>query len=91
MRLYEAPWGLEVVSAKALKGFGGRGMLEPAEDHDGNIWGVVHTVRSAGAIYVLHVFRMKAKRRAALRYVGRWNGSRVFTRETRRSWALRTR
>ena len=61
MALYEAQRGLESASAKALKGFGGRDILEVVEDHDGTAWRAVYTVRFRGAIYVLHAFQKKSK------------------------------
>ena len=48
-------------SVKALKGFGGRGVLEivaPAEDAT---YRAVYTVRLINAIYVLHAFQKKSK------------------------------
>jgi hypothetical protein len=48
--LYQAQCGQEPVSAKALKGFRGRGVLEVVEDFDGNIYRAVYTVRFAGLI-----------------------------------------
>ena len=46
---------------KPLKGFGGAGVLEVVEDHDGNTFRAVYTVRFATAVYVLHAFQKKAK------------------------------
>jgi phage-related protein len=57
--------GLEPPSAKALKGFGGRSVLELVEDHAGSTYRAVYTVRFAGAVYVLHAFQKKAKRGVA--------------------------
>jgi|SRR5215213_1582743 len=48
--------------AKALKGFGGAGVLEVVEDHKGNSYRAVDTVKFAGVIYVLHAFQKKSKR-----------------------------
>ena len=48
--------------AKALKGFGGAGVLELIEDDEGGTYRAVYTVRYATAIYVLHVFQKKSKR-----------------------------
>lgn len=36
-------------------------MLEVVENHDGNTYRAVYTVRLAGRVYVLHVFQKKAK------------------------------
>lgn len=59
--LHEAQRGAEPVSAKALKGFGGRGVLELIEDFDGNTYRAVYTVRFPGAVYVLRAFQKKSK------------------------------
>lgn len=48
--------------AKMLRGFGGAGVLEVVEDHDGRTYRAAYTVRLAGRIYVLHVFEKKSKR-----------------------------
>ena len=60
--LHQAQCGDEPISAKALKGFGGRGILEIIEDFDGNAYRVVYTVRFSGLIYVLHAFQKKSKK-----------------------------
>jgi phage-related protein len=52
--LHEVQCGGEPISAKALKGFGGRAVLEIIEDFDGDTF--------RGVIYVLHVFQKKAKK-----------------------------
>jgi len=41
------------------------GVLEVVEDHDGNAYRAVYTVRLAGAVYVLHAFHKKSKKGAA--------------------------
>ena len=48
-------------SAKPLKGFGGAGVLEIVEDHRGDTYRAVYTVRFAEFIYVLHSFMKKSK------------------------------
>jgi len=45
-----------------LKGFGGASVLEIVEDHDGNTYRAVYTVRFAEAVYVLHAFQKKSKK-----------------------------
>ena len=60
--LYEAQKGNKHPNAKPLHGFGGAGVLEVVEDHDGNAYRAVYTVRLAGRVYVLHVFQKKSKR-----------------------------
>ena len=59
--LYQVQCGDEPEAAKALKGFGGRGVLEIVEDSDGNTYRAVYTVRFAGAVYVLRAFQKKSK------------------------------
>lgn len=49
-------------SAKPLRGFGGAGVLEIIESHQGDTYRAVYTVRFAEAIYVLHCFKKKSKR-----------------------------
>jgi len=46
--------------AKPLKGFGGAGVLEVVEDHQGDTYRAVYTVRYASAVYVLHCFQKKS-------------------------------
>jgi len=59
--LYEAQKGNKHPSAKPLHGFGGAGVLEVIEDHHGNTYRAVYTVRLVGRVYVLHAFQKKAK------------------------------
>ncbi len=63
--LHFAQAGDKHPSAKPLKGFGGAGVLEVVEDHDGETYRAVYTVKLDEVVYVLHVFQKKAKRRAA--------------------------
>jgi len=49
-------------AAKALKGFGGRGVLEVVDDFDGDTYRTVYTVKFTGVIYVLHAFQKKSKK-----------------------------
>lgn len=58
----DAQLGLEHPAAKALKGFGGRIVLEIVDDHDGNTYRAIYTVRLAGIVYVLHAFQKKSKK-----------------------------
>ena len=58
----DAQNGDEHPRAKALKGFGGRSVLEIVDDDDGNTYRAIYTVRFAGVIYVLHAFQKKSKR-----------------------------
>lgn len=47
--------------AKPLKGIG-PGILEIVENHDGDTYRAVYTVKFKQAIYVLHVFQKKSKK-----------------------------
>jgi len=59
--LYQAQIGRKADAAGPLKGFGGAGVLEIVEDSDRRTYRAVYTVRSAGAVYVLHVFQKKSR------------------------------
>jgi phage-related protein len=59
--LYIAQRGGKHADTKPLRGFGGAGILEIVEDHAGETYRAVYTVRLAGRIYVLHVFQKKSK------------------------------
>ena len=48
-------------AAKALKGFGGAGVLEVVEDDVGGTYRAVYTVKFAEAVFVLHCFQKKSK------------------------------
>jgi phage-related protein len=54
--------GNEPLAAKALKGFGGRTVLELIDDFDSDTYRALYTVRFAGVVYVLHAFQKKAKK-----------------------------
>lgn len=60
--LYVAQQGGKHPDAKPLRGFGGAGVVEIVEDHHGDTYRAVYTVRLAGRIYVLHSFQKKSKR-----------------------------
>lgn len=47
--------------AKAMSGFGSASVLEVVEDHRGNTFRAVYTVKFAGWVYVLHCFQKKSK------------------------------
>jgi phage-related protein len=49
-------------AARPLKGFGGAGVLEIVEDHEGDTYRAVYTVKYAEAVYVLHAFQKKSHR-----------------------------
>jgi phage-related protein len=57
--LYVAQRGEQPLHAKRLKGELG-GLIEIAEDFDGNAYRAVYTLKLRGAIYVLHVFQKKS-------------------------------
>jgi phage-related protein len=60
--LYAVQLGETPPDAKPLKGLGGAGVLELIEDHRGNTYRAIYTVRFATRIYVLHAFQKKSKR-----------------------------
>jgi len=60
--LWQAQRGGKHKAAKVLKGFGGAGVLEVVEDHDGETYRAVYTVKMAGVVYVLHAFQKKSKK-----------------------------
>jgi phage-related protein len=60
--LYAAQCGEEYPSVKALKGFGGRSVLEIVADHDGDTFRAVYMVRFRNVLYVLHTFQKKSKK-----------------------------
>ena len=60
--LHEVQEGGEPGAAKALRGFGGRAVLELVDDFDGDTFRTVYAVRFAGIVYVLHAFQKKAKK-----------------------------
>jgi phage-related protein len=60
--LHFAQMGDTHSSAKPLKGFGGAGVLEIVEDHDGSTYRAVYTVKFSDA--VLHAFQKKSRKGA---------------------------
>lgn len=60
--LNEVQRGGEPLAAKALRGFGGRAVLELVDDFDSDTYRAVYSVRFAGVVYVLHTFQKKAKK-----------------------------
>jgi phage-related protein len=60
--LHLAQAGEKPANAKPLRGFGGAGILEVVESHDGNAFRAVYTVKFAKAVFVLHAFQKKATR-----------------------------
>lgn len=62
--LYQAQKGGKHVVAKPLKGFGGGGVLEIVDNHEGNTFRAVYTIKFAGVVYVLDAFQKKSKKGA---------------------------
>ncbi|MBV8667050.1 MAG: type II toxin-antitoxin system RelE/ParE family toxin [Burkholderiaceae bacterium] len=58
--LHLAQAGGKHEQSKPLKGFGGAGVLEVVEDHKGDTYRAVYTVRFKSALYVLHCFQKKS-------------------------------
>ena len=56
-----AQFGGKHPAAKPWKGEG-PGVLEVVEDHDGNTYRAVYTVRFRWAVYVLHCFQKKSRK-----------------------------
>ena len=59
--LWEAQKGGKAPWAKPLRGYGGTGLVEIIDDHDGDTYRAVYTVRFEGFVYVLHAFQKKSK------------------------------
>lgn len=60
--LYMAQIGRMHGSSKPLKGFGGAGVVEIVDDHQGDTYRAVYTVKFDSAVYVLHAFQKKSKK-----------------------------
>jgi len=60
--LHLAQTGKKHDQTKPLKGFGGAGVLEVVEDHMGDTFRAVYTVKLANRVYVLHCFQKKSTR-----------------------------
>ena len=58
--LYLAQTGGKHPDAKPLHGFGGAGVLEVVEEHKGNAYRAVYTVKFGQAVYALHAFQKKS-------------------------------
>ena len=59
--LHLAQTGQKHEQAKPIKGFGGASVLEVVEDHMGDTYRAVYTVRIGDAVYVLHCFQKKSR------------------------------
>ena len=60
--LFVAQCGGKHEKAKVLSGFGSAGIVEIVNDHRGDTFRTIYTVRFASAIYVLHAFQKKSKK-----------------------------
>lgn len=60
--LFVAQRGGRHRKVKTLKGYGGGSVVEIVEDHDGDTFRTIYTVRFASAVYVLHAFQKKSKK-----------------------------
>jgi len=60
--LLDAQFGGTPHNAKVLRGFGGAGVLEIVEDHRGDTYRAVYTVKLGGTVYVLHAFQKKSQK-----------------------------
>lgn len=60
--LFWAQLGAKHPDATPLKGFGDAQIIEIAENHDGDTYRAVYTVRIEGVVYVLHAFQKKSKK-----------------------------
>jgi phage-related protein len=58
--LHLAQSGKKHDQAKPLKGFGGASVLDVVEDHMGDAYRAVYTVKIAEKVYVLHCFQKKS-------------------------------
>ena len=59
--LFLAQSGRRHRKAKTLKGTGDAGVVEIVDDHRGDTFRAVYTVRFASVVYVLHAFQKKSK------------------------------
>ena len=59
--LFQAQLGKRHRNAKTLSGFGGAGVVEIVDDHRGDAYRTVYTVRFASSVYVMHAFQKKSK------------------------------
>ena len=62
--LYLAQCGRRHAQCKTLRGSGDGSVIEIVEDHVGNSYRAVYTVRFSAAVFVLHVFQKKSKKGA---------------------------
>ena len=60
--LFIAQAGGRHPKAKIFKGTGNAGVVEVVDDHRGDTYRTLYTVRFASAVYVLHAFQKKSKK-----------------------------
>ncbi len=60
--LYQAQIGKHPDIGKPLTGFGGASVIELVQDHRGDTFRAVYTVKFADVIIVLHAFQKKSKK-----------------------------
>jgi len=60
--LHLAQCGEKAPSAKPLADFKGASVLEICDDHAGDTYRAIYTVRFSEAVYVLHAFQKKSKK-----------------------------
>jgi phage-related protein len=60
--LFVAQQGGRAPNVKTLQGFGGGGVVELAEEFDGDAYRCVYTTKVKDVIVVLHAFQKKSKR-----------------------------
>lgn len=60
--LYQAQMGDHPDIGKTLSGFGGASVVELLQDHKGDTFRAVYTVKFPSAIIVLHAFQKKSKK-----------------------------
>ena len=63
--LFRAQEGKCPSTAKPMKGFVGASVLEIVEEHQGDAYRAVYTVRFSKVVYVLHAFQKKSKKGVA--------------------------
>jgi phage-related protein len=60
--LFQAQVGGRHRKAKTLKGAGDAGVIEIVDDHRGDTFRTIYTVRFASTLYVLHAFQKKSNK-----------------------------
>ncbi|TVR00338.1 MAG: type II toxin-antitoxin system RelE/ParE family toxin [Desulfovibrionales bacterium] len=76
-------------AAKPLKGFGGAGVLEVVAGDKGGIYRTVYAVIFPEAVFVLHCFQKKSKKRVATPNMTTLACQTPNSEKSRRTWPLR--